>query len=381
MNKYNNAIKEMINILNQEHLCFPINKSKEELAKYVDKLLNDEKIDNDYDFNYYANHVIKYALDDCDSHTKMACTSFKNTKLPIELKYIDNKLYVINTNGYNNILFKEITAINNIKTDKLVKELYYMTSCSTKEYLYNMIENNFVYIESLRCLKSINNNCDNITLSFNDDTNITFSTNKEYQKCSNNISNYSYEVKDNYIVLHINYCQIDYPNQMVDLVNKLTAEKVDNYIIDIRGNPGGADTIFQPLINYLKDKNVVTIVDEKVFSSASHLLMMLKQVGSKTVGTRIGTTLNHFGSRKQIYLKSLDNYQLNISTKYLYYNDGLNMGGPNTKEEYKRRSKKALKAQIFEPDIYVENSIEDYKNGYDRQLDVAIKEISKEKVK
>ena len=181
MNKYYNGIKEMVDILEKEHLSFPLEVSKEELTSYINKILKND-ISNDYDFNYYANNIIKYALNKYDSHTKMACTTFSKNKLPIKLKIINNKLYIIDTNGYNNIKYKEIVSINNIEINKLIRELDFMTCSSTKEHLYDIVENSFIYPESLRCLKSISNDCNNIKLSFSDGNSIFFDANKDYPK-------------------------------------------------------------------------------------------------------------------------------------------------------------------------------------------------------
>jgi len=375
MNKYNNAIIEMINILEKEHLSFPLEVSKEELNDYVNIVLG-KNINNDYDFNYYANNIIKYALNSYDSHTKLACTSFSKNKLPIKLKVINNKLYIIDTYGYDNIKYKKIVHINDIEINKLIKEIDFMTCSSTKEHLCDIVESSFVYPESLRCLESINNDCKNIKIDFSDNSNIVFDANKEYPKLSE-IKNYSYEINENIIIIHINKCTLEYPDQIIDLISELKEKEINNYIIDIRGNGGGDDTIFNPLIQHLKDKNIITLVDNKVYSSGRHLLMYLKQIGSKTIGTGISTSLNSFGARKRINLESLDNYRLNITTKYLYFDDNLNMLSINSKDDLNKLDKDIFKPQIFKPDIYVENSIDDYRNGVDKQLEVAINEFRK----
>jgi len=56
--------------------------------------------------------------------------------MPIKLKVINNKLYIIDT---------------------LIKELDFIICSSTKERLCDIVENSFAYPKSSRCLKSINN--------------------------------------------------------------------------------------------------------------------------------------------------------------------------------------------------------------------------------
>ena len=168
--------------------------------------------------------------------------------------------------------------------------------------------------------------------------------------------------------------------EFVDKIKKISEEKnIDKYIIDLRGNTGGNSNYLKSLIEFLKDKEIVTIVDQYVFSGGRWAVIDLKNIGSKIIGTEIGTTLNCFGNAPRI---DMGKHLLSIAGKYFYYDEtDSRIKGIEDKEEFKKfksdpNNKKYFEPQIFEPDYYVENTIEDYKNEYDRQLDSALQLIN-----
>lgn len=157
--------------------------------------------------------------------------------------------------------------------------------------------------------------------------------------------------------------------------NESNINNITKFIVDIRGNTGGNSNIIKPLIKYLDGKEVITLVDKYVFSSGRFAIVDLKRIGSIFVGTNIGTTLNCFGN---VSRNEIDAYLLPISYKYFYYDElSISMIGIDKKSDFIKfknniNNKKYFESQIFEPDYYVEKTIEDYKNNYDRQLEFAI---------
>src|SRR5574344_788570 len=123
MNKYNNAIKEMIKDLEDKHLCFPFVMTKKELNKYVNEILKNNNIKDDYDFVYYSNCIIKKALGTYDAHTKVTYKNSKCAYLPVKLRIENNKVYIIKTsNDYKDIEYSELLKINGIDVNKLREE-------------------------------------------------------------------------------------------------------------------------------------------------------------------------------------------------------------------------------------------------------------------
>ena len=267
-----------------------------------------------------------------------------------------------------------------------------MVAYSTLGKLYIKIETILFNIIKLRSLPSINSYSNKFEYEILKDKKII---KRKLEKQASDLidlnkmkNNYYYEVIDNIIYFVYNVCKEEYDGQMLELVNKLKSvsikHNIKNFIIDLRGNMGGNSNCIKPLIEFLKDKKVVTLVNNYVFSSGGFAIVDLKSIGSIFVGTNIGTTLNHFGDVKRI---KLDNYILPISTKYFYYDDKtISMKEIDNKNDFihfKNDSNNQMyfEPQIFKPDYYVESSIEDYQNNRDRQLELAIELLNNIKKK
>jgi hypothetical protein len=134
------------------------------------------------------------------------------------------------------------------------------------------------------------------------------------------------------------------------------------------------------LIEYLKDKEIITLIDKHVFSSGRFTLLDLIKIGSKTVGTGIGTSINCFGNAPA---NDFGNFYFPISEKYFHLYDKTNISFDNKKEFINKKDKLKesgyFKPIIYEPDFYVENTLEDYKNGIDKQLEYAINILKNDK--
>lgn len=129
------------------------------------------------------------------------------------------------------------------------------------------------------------------------------------------------------------------------------------------------------MIKFLKEKklNIVSLIDRKVYSSGRWAVVDLQNIGSKFVSTEIGTTLNSFGNTSSFILPN-SKIRVNCSQNYWYYENG-QMKDLN-KEEFKTffdksENQKFLNNIEFKPDFYVENSLDDYLNDFDSELEAA----------
>ena len=162
---------------------------------------------------------------------------------------------------------------------------------------------------------------------------------------------------------------------MEQLIAKLKEDiNIKNYIIDLRYNGGGSSSVIKPLISFLKDKNIVVLVNEYVFSSGCMALVELKKIGAYIIGTDIGTSLNHFGNCPN----NLDIDKLNIrvtsSSTYWYYDKELSLTGYEKDEfnTYFNNKKELLEPVLLHPDKYVYLTKEDIINEYDKQMKKAV---------
>jgi len=391
MEKYEKLLHKMINEMEENHLCFPFVISKDELNKYTEKLLKENTIKDDYDFLYVARNIIKTALEPYDSHTNISLIKSMGAILPINIKYIDNKFYIVKTNeNHKDIEYSQLLKVNDIDVKELYKEAEKEISATTQEYKNNRISCTLLNTNDLRTLPSIKNDCDKIIYTIKDKDgkikNYTFDANKqEERKNYLRKENYRYTIYNNTLIINYFSCSESKPNQMINFVKDIKDvaknNDIKNYIVDLRGNTGGNSDIINPLISYLDGKDIVTLVDDRVFSSGRFAIMSLKEIGSKTVGTGIGTSINAFGNIQKEMTSIDDNIGIYYSTKYFCFNPTF-ICYQDQKEFAKHKNDKAiLERDIFEPDIYVENSIDDYKNGVDKQLEVALKELNKTKEK
>ena len=354
--------------------------SKKELLNKMDSLLHQEKYDR-YDLYYIINSLIKYMLGKYDSHTKAIFQD--SIIMPIKFKIQNDKVYIINhSKNIEDCKGATIVSINDIKIEKILDELEKIISYSTIEYLHTMQEVDLQNFDILMSLPSINNNIDTMTfkiLHHNELKNISFNKYHLPTPYHENIpQNYSYEILNNVIVIHYNSCKSTINQEMLNLISKLklieSERKVNNYIVDLRNNGGGDSRIIIPLIEYLKGKDIVVLVNEKVFSSGRMAYVELKKIGAYSIGTDISTSLNCFGNVPG-ELK-LDNLSLIIkrSSTYWYYDKYFKCTGyrKDSFTKYFRTRKDLLEPIILHPDEYVYMSVDNILNGNDSQMMAAI---------
>ena len=213
----------------------------------------------------------------------------------------------------------------------------------------------------------------------NEKENITFNINNLPEFYSVHFpENYSTEVINDCCIIHYNSCRDK--DKMEQLISKLKEENnIKNYIIDLRYNGGGSSSVIKPLINFLKDKNIVALVNEYVFSSGRMALVELKKIGAYIIGTDIGTSLNCFGNCPS----NLDIDKLNLrvtsSSTYWYYDKELSLTGYEKDEfnTYFNNKKELLEPVLLHPDKYVYLTKEDIINEYDEQKKEAINYFKK----
>lgn len=377
---YKEKIYELINILEENHLDLYFAVSKEELLNYIEDLLKQNKLEDKYDFYYVAMQIIKKALNNFDSHTVL---NFKqNPKFPIDVKIIKGIPYIIDTNeNHNSILYSQIKSINGVDIHTIFDELEKTITYQTPEWKEVKLETSLINIFKLRSLPSIDNSTTNFDFELIKDgkaihENLTFEPMKYTSP-----QNYSFEVIDDTIKIIYSKCSEKYEDQMLELVNKLKEyPNIDKYIIDLRGNTGGNDQIIKPLIEFLKDKEIVTLIDKYVFSSGRFALNDLNNIGSTFVGTDIGTPINCFGNLVSPS-PEIDDFKIGISCKYFYLNEENEIDNVKTKDDLHNLDLKYFYQQSFHPNYYVEETLDDIKSGRDVYLEEALQVLSKAKTR
>lgn len=143
-----------------------------------------------------------------DSHTRLI---FKNSRcsLPIQLKYIDKKLYIVKTSvNYENINYGYIKKINGVGIDQLISELELIVPYSTIGFFESQIESTFKNMFKMKSLPSVANDIDidsfHYTIVKND---VEMDVNLFPEDFSfSNDTNYSMEINDNVMIITYNSC-------------------------------------------------------------------------------------------------------------------------------------------------------------------------------
>ena len=211
---YKDQLKKMLKQIEEKHLDMYFNISKEEIHEYIEETLKKYELKNKYDLYYITNVILKKIFDRFDSHTRIVWNN-ADFNLPIRLKYIDNKLYIIRTDEDNkDLLYGQILRINNIQLEQLINEIKEMTAYSTEGYLQMMIETILFNGTKLKSLPSIEIDIKEFEYEILKDNKIIKRKLKKQEKNLIDIhkmkKNYSYEVFNDSIYIVYNACKEEY---------------------------------------------------------------------------------------------------------------------------------------------------------------------------
>lgn len=369
------------------HPGFYFFRTKEELDSKIDQYLDKDFYDK-YDIYYIANSLIKYMLEKYDSHTTVKFS--ENNSLPIRFKIQNERVYIINLSpDLDDMLGSIVLEINGISIYKIMEELEKIICYSTPEFLHNNQESYLRNWDVLRALPCMDNQLNTLTfkiLHHGQEKEICFSCDNLLKPLiDNKPENYSYEVIDDCIIIHYNSSRDrEKMDTLIKNINVISTESdIENYIIDLRNNAGGDSSIIQPLVSYLDGKNIVTLINEKVFSSGRMAFVELKKIGAYSIGTDIATSLNCFGNAPgAIKIKELDLTVYRSSTYWLY-NDKFECKGyrKDSFSKYFEDKRHLLEPVILHPDFYVDLSVDDIIHNRDLQLETALQYFNKTKRK
>ena len=327
---------------------------------------------NQYDLCYIMNSLIKFMLSRYDSHTRIL---FREERyLPIELKIEDNEVYIINVpSKFNKFKAWKVLEINGVIVNKLLDEIEEICCYSTEEYLRARQVSILVDIDMLRTLPSIDSANFKFDFLVGDGVHrevISFDINNLVDEVEESFlpKNYSYELINDCIVIHYNSCRDK--EKMKDLIEKINKTHVDKYIIDLRYNGGGDSSIIRPLIEFLKGKRVVVLINEYVFSSGRMALVELKKIGAYVIGTNISTSLNAFGNNPSEYkIEGTDLIVKRSSSYFLYDNDyNCTSFSKDNFFEYFKDKTELLEPIFIKPDLEVKETVNDIVTRRDRQM-------------
>ena len=376
--KFYEDILYMFGVIKEHHPNLYYKISEEELNSLIENYMKDESIDT-LDKSLYYLYGIMVRIG--DSHTKL--NAYYNPS-NYKFKIIDGECLVSKAMSQEFLIGAKLTKINEIPVSKILEEFRNVIVPRTEEGILARVEQYLANKAMLFVLPSIYPSTD-IEYCFIKD-------NKEYKYKENVFDidyskfqkpkHYEYKVINNIVYIKYIKCRDmdDYTfKNMIEEIKSI--ENIDGYIIDIRGNEGGNSEVINPLIEFLKDKKIVTLVDKYVFSSGIMAYKKLKDLGSTVIGTPIAETANNFGD---VLHGKTPNYDLEFiySTKYftIINNEWISLYGKKEYDEFisKEENKRYLEPIYFYPDIYASITKEDIINGTDSVIDLAIEMLNKE---
>ena len=407
--KYEKMFVDYIKCYEREHVCPWHEMSKEQMvALYEGYILNNDVLD-DYQYYYMANYIITRLSGKSDAHS---CVYLLNLGYyPYRFKILDGEVYVTCVKDDEELLLSKLVAINNIDINTLINELINIIP-GNDGWQRQMIEDCLHSVGSIQSLPSIHDSLqDSFSIKFSFEDQNGNRIDRElprsdyYSKTNIRIiipeprENLYYETRDDAIILTYNSCMNDDCENMINVLNeleiKLLSGNYSRFIIDIRGNTGGNSNNNNPIIDFLKkheELELITLVNNKTFSSGAMMYLQLKELGTITIGEELGTPLNHFG---QVYIMEKEennrrideglepiesNIMHRISRKYFYFDEDYVCHPARTKEEYEAMPNAWKVIDSNPPDVEIIPTLDDYKNKRDTVLEYALN-YSREKTK
>lgn len=353
------------------HLDFYFLHSKKELNNFINTFLKNNKINDDYDFFYFMNCIIKYMSGHIDAHTRIIMSN-NNNSYPLSIQSINNKLYVTRCSE-EKYSYSEILEINNVSISKITEELEKCTSYGTTNWFFNRLHSDLNNKNILLSLPSIKNNAKYIEYKTSKGI-IKYEINKDYSKELTIIRKEDFkqfQIKDNILIFKYPKCTNKFIPDIKKIKNLIHDNNINIFILDLRGNSGGKSSLIEPLIKYLKHTRLklVTLVNKSVFSSGRMAAINMLKIGSKIVGQGIGTPINCFGYIFGNGELPNTKFTFNFSRVYWYEDKKRHIiKGIYTKKKLHKFPKSFFEPKYLEIDYYINLTIDDYKSEKDVML-------------
>lgn len=294
--------------------------------------------------------------------------------------------YVVESED-EDIKFSKLESINGISIKKICDSLEKITSYETICWLYLKEQQELRDMYFLRMLPEIGNDTTEFTYNFAKNNNIISKKyNRESSKWINNKNfkdNATYQLLDDKIVYKLNSCikdeKFNFKNKIdkscKEINNILENENISEFILDLRGNSGGSDTILNSLYSlfdkYVNKITFKVLVDRETFSCGTIVLRYLLERGIIIViGEVVGEPFNDFGNYSNI-IELGDCFRFHASNKYYCFNDNL-LVWTSDKDIYNDLSDEQKAPLDYIPDIVITESTDDIMSKRDIVLENAI---------
>ncbi len=292
---------------------------------------------------------------------------------PINASVIGGKIVVtaISTE-YDNVVGKEVVELNGKASDEVITALKTIISYDTESYALASVANQLNIRQSLDFV-GLGSDDGSLCIKLDDGTEISFDplsyeafnessfnslvTSVERTLYTNSFYE-CYDLSEDTLFVQYNNCMnadgysvADFSNDVLGFIDTYGFSRI---IVDLRFNGGGNSNLLDPFIKQLgnrisdgKCKGFV-LIGTNTFSSAVLNAWDLKKVGCTLVGTPTGGAINHYGELGYFTLP-YSSINTSYSTKHFVLDANAAPGS-------------------IQPDVFVELSVEDLRNGHDSQV-------------
>ncbi len=357
--------------------------SESQLEQLYNNLINSMAINNEYNFKYFIDYIIKRLSGKTDAHTKYDSVFL----IPMNFKIFDSEILV---NYPSDLRNSKLVSINGIDIDIIINELEEIITYGTDGKRKYELEKSLFNKYTLFGLPSLRNSNELIfEIEKLDGRKIIRNFKKTEQYSEGEMFDYNkYRYGENAAYRFVNNCliynhssvQVGFKERIELAIANLRKEdlsSIDTIIIDIRGNTGGNSALNKILMSFIEehiDKKLICLTDYRVFSGGRYALRDLINLGAITIGEEISTPINCYGNSNWI---NIDNHYFSVSECYFHPFLGWSA---SSKEEFSEEvTDELLLPFIYKPDILIEERKEDYMQDIDTILDYAI-EYSKSKI-
>ena len=378
--KYKRIYDEFIKKYEEIHVNPWHQISKDELETLYNNLIHSMVIDNEYNFKYFMDYIIKRLSGLEDAHTKYQFVD----PIPFNFRKIDGDILV---NYPDDLKGYRVVSINGIPISQIINEMEDIITYGTAGKRDYEIEKSLFNRATMFGLPSFRNKNELFYELLDSNGNVLQKKITKYEKFANLFdydkymygNNAEYRVVNNCLIYNHSSVQNKFKDTIEEAIKKLKTEDLSNadtIIIDLRGNWGGNSALNKILMDYLKtqgDKKLICLTDYRVFSGGRYALRDLINLGAITIGEEISTPINCYGDSNWC---NIDNHYFSISE--CYFHPFMGISARSKKEFIEKITDDIRKPYIYHPDIEVKETKEDYLNNNDTILNYAL-EYSKNK--
>ena len=254
-----------------EYLKEEIKKRHNNLFAYTAEESFNEKIENlksmvnELDYEEMKVEISRVVASLKDAHTSLIFPAKRF--IPLKFYCFNDGVYIINTcKGYENLLFKKVLALGDMKIEEILEELSNIISFEN-EYFFKAQSMKYMQIAEVLYGLLIIDTMDKVKITLDEGEyevstclfeDLVYTNKRLPMYAKNDFSNLWFEVLESgELYIKYNSCreqgEESIGKKIENIMCLIEKENIERVTVDLRNNLGGDSTLFTPLIDYLKN--------------------------------------------------------------------------------------------------------------------------------